>query len=790
MPNLTRRITLTKHYAFPTLALSLIVALLAMPLQHMHSSAQKNDSAASEGEKRLLSEKITTEAGVETNNPDIVPFLDFGKSRALDQVASPEAIGTDQGSETEPNDTFATADVLTGTDGKIKGSLFGPTPLDSDADTDWYQFTTTVPNSKIYAATINHPSPNTDTLLAVFAGDGTTQLEIDDDDGTFGTTSSTISGTTLATTGTYYLRVTNFSTTQPIPLYDLYFAVRDGATTPETEPNNNGTPQALPVSQYVNGVIDPVGDTDTFSFTANAGDTVFLSQDLDPERDVTTFNGRIGIGLFGTPTTFLVTSDGGTDDTIDSEALVMTVKTTGTYQVYVDSQVAGGGGPTATYAFNVTVIPAAPSGTCTTYTNSTSTPIPDLALTSSTITIPDSRIIRSLRVITDITHPNYPDLDVHLRSPANNDNGLFTDVGASTQTGAQNTRLEDEAALPLIFTVINGANWRPEPAYRLNWFKGENSLGTWTLDIRDDSSTVATPGTLNSWSLEVCEEAAPVGNLIYDENFEAGNGGYTLGPSNVANEWEYGTPATAQQTAVSPFIAAFNTCSSGVNCWKTDLDNTYNVSSSQDLTSPVLTLNQFLGSIRLYWQQRYQMESTNFDRIWVRVTNVNNPTETRVVWHSDNQSMGEANGSGASLANLPESAGWGRYSADISDFAGDAIQITFHLESDSTVNYGGWAIDDVQLRHLGPTAAHASISGRVMAADGRGLSNARVTFTDQSGDVRTVVSNAFGYYTIEDLEIGRTYNVSVSRKGYSFEPAVITPQDNVNDLNFVGEQQE
>src|SRR6185369_4654242 len=104
------------------------------------------------------------------------------------------------------------------------------------------------------------------------------------------------------------------------------------------------------------------------------------------------------------------------------------------------------------------------------------------------------------------------------------------------------------------------------------------------------------------------------------------------------------------------------------------------------------------GPITLYWQDRYQMESVSFDRIWVRVTQVGNPTHTRIVWNSDNASMGETNGSGASLANLPESAGWGRYSGDISDFAGQSIQVTFHLESDSSINYGEFAIDDVSVR--------------------------------------------------------------------------------------------
>lgn len=622
----------------------------------------------------------------------------------------PELVGTDQGSESEPNNTFGTADLLTGTDGRIRASVFSGVTAPAATDPDWFAFTTTVAGSKIYAAVVNSAASQQDSVLEVIGVGGAPVLELDDQDGTFGGSSSSIAGTVLATPGIYYLRVTNSSTTSPIAPYDLYFAVRAPSPTAETEPNNNGTPQVLPASQYVSGVVDPLADSDTFTFTATAGDTVFLSLDLDPERDVTTFNGRVGLGVFGTPGQLLVTGDAGTFDTIDSEAMVMTVDSTGTYTVYVDSQVATAGA-TQTYNFNVTRIPAAAAGTCTTYTNAVSTPIPDAALTTSTIAIPASSIIRSLRATVDITHPNFPDLDVHLRSPAtsNNDNGLFTDIGVSTQTGAQNLNLMDEAALPPLFTNNNGMIYQPEGAYRLHWFKGENTLGTWSLDIRDDSSTVATAGTLNSWSLEVCEEAAPTGTLIYNQDFEASNGSYTH--SGTADEWEYGTPATAAQTVTSPFIAPFLNCASGTNCWKTDLDNTYDISSSQDLVSPTLNLTQYAGSIRLYWQQRYQTESISFDRIWVRVTEVGVPANTRMVWHNDNQSMSETNGLGASLANIPASAGWGRYNADISDFAGKNIQVTFHLESDPSINFAGWAIDDVSIRQTGPTRSRADFDG-------------------------------------------------------------------------------
>ena len=130
----------------------------------------------------------------------------------------PQLVGTNLGVELEPNNTFATANSL-GVDpeGKIKGYNFsgGPPPA-AGTDEDWYSFTTTVANSKIYAATMTSGSGGgADTILAVIASDGSTVLELDDQDGTFGGSSSSIAGTLLVTPGTYYLRVTNFSTNRP-----------------------------------------------------------------------------------------------------------------------------------------------------------------------------------------------------------------------------------------------------------------------------------------------------------------------------------------------------------------------------------------------------------------------------------------------------------------------------------------------------------------------------------------------------------------------------------------------
>ena len=304
--------------------LAICLSLIASPLNQLRTRAQGKRASS------VADKTIHQGERIETKDFDVVRLNDSGAGGDMKGrdtlIPHTPFVGTSQGEESEPNDTFGTADALTGSEGKIRGQSF-PTATDPD----WYSFTAAA-GSKVYATVMTSASAQgADAVLEVIAPDGTTVLELDDEDGTFGGSSPSIAGTNLVAGGTYFFRVTNFSTTSFIVPYDLYFAVRSIAPPAETEPNNNGTPQVIPASEYVSGTVDPVGDTDTFSFTAAAGETIFLSLDLDPERDVTTFNGRIGMGLFGTPATFVVTGDSGAFDTIDSEAFLITVKTAGSY---------------------------------------------------------------------------------------------------------------------------------------------------------------------------------------------------------------------------------------------------------------------------------------------------------------------------------------------------------------------------------------------------------------------------------------------------------------------------
>ena len=312
--------------------------------------------------------------------------------------------------EAEPNGTPGTATPLGGSSAVVFGNIY------PNNDFDYFSFTGAT-GDRVYAATQTSfsASGSVDSVLVLYGTDGTTVIEQDLDDGSFGSTSSSIAGATLPADGTFYLLVRHNSTTSQLRPYNLYFRLRSGTPTAETEPNDAG--QALPAGGWVSGDTSATTDVDIFTFDLNAGDTVFLSLDLDPERDATEWNGTLGMGPFDA--FVLVVNDGGTA-TPDSEAFFMTVKDAGPYYAYV--AVPTGGTTFGTYHLSVAVFPASNNGlTCTTYT-STDVPqtIPDgPGQVTSTITIPGNPRIADLDVAINLTHNLMADLDVNLaRRPA------------------------------------------------------------------------------------------------------------------------------------------------------------------------------------------------------------------------------------------------------------------------------------------------------------------------------------------------------------------------------------
>jgi len=596
----------------------------------------------------------------------------FGTNRTF--TIGPANTGLDN----EPNDTPGTATPLYGTNVKITANIF------PEGDVDYYSFAAQA-GDRVYAALmIAAPNVGSDSELRIIDSDGETVLEYDDDDGSFGTTSSSIAGVAIPSSGTYYAKVNHKSATSQIRPYDLWLRVRSGSPTPETEPNETFPGQPLPASGWVSGSLSSTFDVDYYSIALNAGDSVFLSLDLDPERDGIEWNGQLGIGPFGNPASLLTVNDAGAS-TNDSEALFVTVKDAGTYGISVG--VAPGGGSVGTYQLSASVLPASVRP-CTTY-SSTDVPqtIPDGGLVNSTLTIPDNKRIGKLQVFINLNHSFMPDLDVSLTAPDGNTIGLFTDIGSTNPQNNMNLGLDDEAAIPVdSFTIFSGAIFKPELDNRLDWFRGQQAQGTWTLTIRDDA--VTNSGTLNGWSLVVCEDPPLVGppTTIYSTDFEANDGGFTH--SGLQDEWQRGLPG-------SPPIT---TCNSGVNCWKTDLATNYNANASNDLFSPNINLTSVPPGafVMLNWAMKFQIEEAQFDHAFVEVQEVGGGGALHTVWAWRGATMRETQGS--LFTTIDESAGWGIYQALIGDFAGKTIRLRFHFDSDSSLQFAGWAIDDVSVK--------------------------------------------------------------------------------------------
>ncbi len=94
-------------------------------------------------------------------------------------------------------------------------------------------------------------------------------------------------------------------------------------------------------------------------------------------------------------------------------------------------------------------------------------------------------------------------------------------------------------------------------------------------------------------------------------------------------------------------------------------------------------------------------------------------------------------------------------------------------------------IDDVTLATTCAPAI-ATVSGRVLTPDGRGLRNAVVSLIDSQGVRRTATTSSFGLYSFSDVRVGETYTITVSSKRYRFTPRQMLINNNLSNLDFVG----
>ena len=87
-----------------------------------------------------------------------------------------------------------------------------------------------------------------------------------------------------------------------------------------------------------------------------------------------------------------------------------------------------------------------------------------------------------------------------------------------------------------------------------------------------------------------------------------------------------------------------------------------------------------------------------------------------------------------------------------------------------------------------PSAAPASISGRVLDSFGTGIGGARLTVMDAAtGQLFSAISNPFGYYSFNDLEAGNFYVMTISHKRYQFadDMRTFSLQDDITGVDFI-----
>ncbi|MBL9002079.1 MAG: S8 family serine peptidase [Phycisphaerae bacterium] len=119
-------------------------------------------------------------------------------------------------------------------------------------------------------------------------------------------------------------------------------------------------------------------------------------------------------------------------------------------------------------------------------------------ITTSTLTVTDSREIIDINVRLDISHTFTGDLEISLIAPDNTEVLLINRRGGNGDD-FNNTLFDDEATL---LAATGTAPFRNayQPEQSLGRFDGKRGNGTWTLKVNDRQGLNS--GTLNSWSLE------------------------------------------------------------------------------------------------------------------------------------------------------------------------------------------------------------------------------------------------------------------------------------------------
>jgi Regulatory P domain of the subtilisin-like proprotein convertases and other proteases len=84
-----------------------------------------------------------------------------------------------------------------------------------------------------------------------------------------------------------------------------------------------------------------------------------------------------------------------------------------------------------------------------------------------------------------------------------------------------------------------------------------------------------------------------------------------------------------------------------------------------------------------------------------------------------------------------------------------------------------------------PTAAGATVSGRLMTTSGAPVRGGIIKMTNSAGVEKIARSNPFGYFHFTDVSTGETYVITVESKLYRFTPQTVSVMSDIAELNIM-----
>lgn len=186
--------------------------------------------------------------------------------------------------------------------------------------------------------------------------------------------------------------------------------------------------------------------------------------------------------------------------------------------------------------------------------------------------------------------------------------------------------------------------------------------------------------------------------LAFD--FEGSDGGF----ARTGADWEWGDPTTQPADAHS-----------GTNVWATKLSGNYVASSNSRLDTPAFVVPSSKPYALMSFWHWYDTE-LEYDGGNVKISTNGGSTWTLLT--PDIGYNATARSTNAGIANEPCFSGhgqqvWQKATVNLTPYRGQTVMLRWHFGSDPSVQYSGWAVDDVLIESVddiaGPTFTSRTI---------------------------------------------------------------------------------